>query len=57
MANFFVEHNIPFAVSDHLTPLFRDIFPDSSIAKEYASCRTKTTCILNLAIAPHFRGK
>ena len=26
-------HNIPIAVSDHLSPLFKDIFPDSQIAK------------------------
>ena len=25
------------AVSDELTPLFRDIFPDSEIAKQFAS--------------------
>ena len=49
-----VEHNVPLAVSDHLSSLFQDIFPDSSIAKKYASCLTKT---LNMAIAPHFHGK
>jgi len=57
VANFMVEHNVPFAVSDHLTPLLRDIFPDSQIAKQYSSCRTKTMSILNLAIAPYFHGK
>ena len=56
MANFIVEHNLPLAVSDHLTPLVQDIFSDSMIAKKYASCRTKATSILNFAIAPHFRG-
>jgi len=57
MANFMVEHNVPFAVSDHLTSLIHDIFPDSQIAKQYSSCRTKTTSMLNLAIAPHFHCK
>jgi len=50
-----VEHNVPFAVGDHLTLLIHDIFPDSQIAKQYSSCRIKTTSVLNLAIAPHFR--
>ena len=54
VANFMVEHNIPLAVSDHLSPLLREIFPDSGIAKKYASCQTKTTCMLNMAVAPHF---
>ena len=56
IANFMVEHNIPFAVADHLSPLLRDVFPDSQIAKRYSSARTKTTSMLNLAIAPHFQG-
>ena len=42
--------NIPIAVSDHLSPLF----PDSEIAKAYLCARTKTTCILNGALAPCF---
>ena len=41
-------HNIPVAVMDHLSPLFADIFPDSA--------RTKTTCILNMALSPHFEA-
>ena len=56
VANFIDEHNLPLAISDHLTPLSRDIFSDSMVAKKYASCRTKATSILNFAIAPHFRG-
>ena len=46
-----------FAVADHLSPLLRDIFPDSQVAKRYSSARTKTTSMLNLAIAPHFQCK
>ena len=48
-------HNIPIAVADHLSPLFKNIFPDSEIAKAYACARTKTTCILNGALAKSFR--
>lgn len=51
------QHNIPLAVSDELTPLFRDIFPDSEIAKQYASRQTKTACLINGAIAPFFCEK
>ena len=57
VANFLVEHNVPIAVSDHLSPLFRDLFPDNKIAKEYGSCRTKSTAMINLEIAPHFQGE
>ena len=56
IANFLVEHNIPLAVSDHLSPLLRDVFPDSAIAQKYRSCRTKVTSMLNMAIAPYFQG-
>ena len=50
-----VQHNIPLSLADELTPLFSDIFPDSDIAKSYASRRTKTTCIVNGAIAPSYQ--
>lgn len=45
MNNFLIEHNIAFAASDHLSDLFKVIFPDSSIASKFASKRTKTTSI------------
>ncbi len=35
--------------------MFKEIFPDSNIAKNYHSARMKTTCILNGAIAPHVK--
>ena len=57
VANFMIEHNLPLAVADHMSPLFSKIFPDSHVAKEYSSCRTKTTCILNLAIALYFHSE
>ena len=46
-ADFLVEHNLPISITDHATPLFRRMFPDSKIAKEYASKRTKTTQIIH----------
>lgn len=46
-ANAFVQHNIPQAVADHFSPLFKDILPDSEITKGYASASTKTTCMIN----------
>ena len=52
MAVAFAHHNVPVAVMDHLSPLFPDIFPDSKIA----STRTKITCILNVALRPHFQA-
>ncbi|XP_046339987.1 uncharacterized protein LOC124121077 [Haliotis rufescens] len=50
------QHNLPFATADNLSPVFADIFPDSQIAKQYAEAKTKTTCMINGAIAPYFRG-
>ena len=50
-----VKHNIPIALADEITPLLRDIFPDSEIAKNYSSRRTKTACMINGAIAPFFQ--
>ena len=49
-----VQHNIPFALADELTPLLQDIFSDSEIAKNFSSRRTKTACMINGAIAPFF---
>jgi hypothetical protein len=55
VATMLVQHNIPLAVADELTPLFQDIFSDSEIAKNYSSRRTKTACIINGAVAPFFQ--
>ena len=46
MATTMVKHNVPLAFADHLSPLLKDIFPDSEIAKAYSSVKTKMTCIL-----------
>ena len=51
-----VQHNIPLSFADHLSPLLKDIFPDSVTAKAYASASTKTTCIVNGSLAPHFKS-
>ena len=45
-STFLVKHNLPIAPSDHAGALFRAMFPDSNIAKKYASGRTKTTQIV-----------
>jgi hypothetical protein len=56
VTNLLVQHNIPLSLADHHSPLFSDIFTDSEIAKAYSSAKTKTTCILNGALAPHFKS-
>lgn len=56
VANALVQHNIPLAFTNHLSPLLKSAFPDSEIAKSYASASTKTTCIINGALAPHFKS-
>ena len=51
-----VKHNVPLAFADHLSPLLKDIFPDSEIAKAYNSAKMKRTCILNGALRPFYLG-
>ena len=36
-----VQHNIPLAHADELTPLFRDVFSDSEIAENLSSNEQK----------------
>ncbi|XP_072173823.1 uncharacterized protein [Diadema setosum] len=43
---FIIEHNLPLAVADHASRLFRKMFPDSDIAKKYGCGRTKTSYIV-----------
>ena len=55
VANALVEHNIPFAFADHLSPLMMDVFPDSEMTRNSASASTKTTCMINGSLAPYFK--
>jgi hypothetical protein len=43
---FLVEHSIPLSAADHAGSLFRQMFPDSAVAKKYGSGRTKTSYIV-----------
>ena len=45
-------YNIPLAFHDRLSPMIKSVFTDSEIATSYHAASTKSTCILNLAIAP-----
>lgn len=56
VTNFLVQHNIPLSVSDHLSPVIREIFDDSEISRGYSCARTKSTCILNGSLAPYFKA-
>lgn len=56
MTKFIVENNLPVAVADRCGPVFRNMFPDSQIAKQYQCAKTKTFCIFNGALAPKFHG-
>ncbi|XP_062846069.1 uncharacterized protein LOC134310015 [Trichomycterus rosablanca] len=42
-------------MEEHFSPLFRDCFKDSVTAQHYKCASTKTTCMINEAVAPHFR--
>ena len=43
-------------VADHFGSFFKDVFPDSEIAKNYACGSTKSTCIINGSLAPYLRS-
>lgn len=55
LGGFFAEHNIPFSLSDHLTKLMKDIFPDSKIAKDIRMGRTKITEIVRNVIGQNHK--
>ena len=48
------ENNIPPAFANKLNAILPSISPDSKIAKEYKMGKTKTNCILNESVVPHF---
>ncbi|XP_049455395.1 uncharacterized protein LOC125902816 [Epinephelus fuscoguttatus] len=54
MAVTLVQHNVPLAVAYHLGLLLKECFKDSRTAQEYRCATTKTSCIVNEALAPHF---
>jgi hypothetical protein len=45
--SFLIEHNVALSAVDHAGSLFRMMFPDSELAKNYGSARTKTTCTIS----------
>ena len=49
---FISEHNIPFLAADHFTKLCKVMFPDSKVAEGFSCGRTKTTAIVEFALAP-----
>ncbi len=56
-AMFIAKHNLAFLSSDHANKLFREMFPDSEIAKKFACGRTKATAIIKEAISPYYHKK
>ena len=54
---FIAEHNIPFLAADHFTKLIKVMFPDSTIAQDFSSSRTKTTAIVKYTLAPMLNAK
>uniref|UniRef100_H3B5F2 Uncharacterized protein n=1 Tax=Latimeria chalumnae TaxID=7897 RepID=H3B5F2_LATCH len=53
---FILEHNLPFEAAAHAAPLFREMFPDSAIAKKHGCAATKTVAIINYTMAPDMRN-
>ena len=47
---FLIEHNLPLSAADHASKLFKQMFPDSKVAKKYSAGRAKTSYFLNGAI-------
>ena len=45
---FLGEHHLVFQLADHCTKLFKSMFPDSSIAKDFKCSRTKATAVLKV---------
>jgi hypothetical protein len=55
LATFVAEHNLPFAVMDHLSDLVKELFPDSTIASKIKCKHTKTRCIVKNVLARRFK--
>ena len=56
MVYLLVTGNIQLAFMDRFNQSVDKLFPDSEIAKKYLCGKTKTSCILNGALAPHFKN-
>ena len=54
MAGFISEHNLSFNIMDHFSDLLPKLCPDSKIANNFKSKRTKSKCIVRNALAPYF---
>jgi hypothetical protein len=54
-ANFLAEHQLSFKISDHASKLFKVMFPDSQIAKQFKCGRTKAKSILCESVAPNLQ--
>ena len=57
MTVFLAKHNLPIAISDEFGKLFRSIFRDSNIAIKYQCGKTKSSAILNDALAMDLTSK
>lgn len=51
LANLLAHHNVAYQFADHLIPVLKDCFPDSSILKDVQLGRTKTVNIIKNVIA------
>ncbi|XP_047523967.1 uncharacterized protein LOC125062236 [Pieris napi] len=50
MAGFVAEHNLPYAITDHLGKLIQKICPDSKVAKNMKCSRTRIQAVVNNVI-------
>ena len=49
------QRSVPLAFADHLSPMIREV-SDGQVAKGYSCARTKSTAILNHAVAPALKS-
>ena len=54
MAGFLCEHNLSFNIMDHFSDLLPELCPDSKIAAQFQSKRTKTSSIVKNTLSPYF---
>ena len=50
---FCAKHNLAYLKSDHATKLFKEMFPDSEIAKKFACGCTQTSAIAKEALSTY----